>query len=111
MAIRTAMRCGTLVKFPVALSGFSTLADEVNQRVAAIIETASKASESTMADTEKRKISDLYASYLDTEAINAAGTDAVKPHLAAIAAIGTQQQLATALGKTLRADVDAREVV
>jgi endothelin-converting enzyme/putative endopeptidase len=88
-----------------SISGFSTLADIVNKRVAAIIEEAAKSNPAP--GTEKRKIADLYASYMNTGAIDANGMAALKPHLDEIAAIKDQHTLATALGHTLRADVDA----
>jgi putative endopeptidase len=87
------------------MSGFSTLADIVNKRVAGIIEEAAKSNAAP--GTEKRKIADLYASYMDEKAIDAHGMAALQPHLTEIAAIHTQRELATALGHTLRADVDA----
>jgi putative endopeptidase len=86
-------------------SGFSLLADIVNKRVAGIIEEAAKSKAAP--GTEKRKMADLYASYMDTAAIDAHGMAALKPHLAEIAAVKTQRELAAALGHTLRADVDA----
>ncbi|MBB5064697.1 M13 family metallopeptidase [Granulicella mallensis] len=88
-----------------SLTGFSLLADVVNKRVAGIIEEAVKAN--TAPGTEKRKIADLYASYMDEQAIDAHGMAALKPHLKEIAAISNQRELATALGHTLRADTDA----
>jgi putative endopeptidase len=84
-----------------SISGFSTLADIVNKRVALIIEGADKT------HPEQKKVADLYASYMDTAAIDAHGAVALKPHLETIAAIQSQHDLATALGQTLRADVDA----
>ena len=50
---------------------------------------------------------DLYKSYMDEAAIEAAGLKPLQPHLQAIAAISDKHQLARALGETLRADVDA----
>src|ERR1700678_4722324 len=88
-----------------SISGFSLLADVVNKRVAAIIEEAAKSKPA--AGSEKRKIADLYASYMDEKAIDANGMAALKPHLAEIASIKNQRELATALGRSLRADVDA----
>jgi len=89
----------------VSVSGFSTLANVVNKRVATIIEEA--AHSNAAAGTEKRKIAELYASYMDEGAIEAAGLTPLKPHLASIAAIKTPKELAYCLGETLRADVDA----
>jgi putative endopeptidase len=89
----------------VSMSGFSMLADIVNKRVAAIIEEVAKSNPAP--GTEKAKIADLYASYMDEKSIDAHGLEALKPHLASIAAIHTHRELSTALGHTLRADVDA----
>ena len=95
----------TLPPDRTGMSGFSNLADVVNKRVAGIIEEAAKSNAAP--GTEARKMADLYASYMDTAAIDAHGMAALKPHLDEIAAIHTQRELATALGHTLRADVDA----
>ena len=84
---------------------FATLADRSNKNVAAIIEQASASN--PVPGTPDRKISDLYASYMNEQAIEAAGLKPVQPQLAAIASIHTQRELAHALGLTLRTDVDA----
>src|SRR5271163_1288482 len=84
---------------------FTTLADLSNKRTAALIEEAAKANAPAGSDT--RKIADLYNSYMDEAAIEAAGLGPLKPHLDAIAAIKDKKELARALGETLRADVDA----
>jgi endothelin-converting enzyme/putative endopeptidase len=86
-----------------SISGFSTLADIVNKRVAALIEAAAK----SPASADKKKIADLYASYLDEKSIDAHGLASLKPHLEALNTIKTPHDLANALGLTLRADVDA----
>ncbi len=88
-----------------SVSGFSLLTDIANKRIAALIEEAAKSNSAP--GTEKRKIADLYASYMDEKAIDAHGLASLKPHLAEIAAIANQRELAAALGHTLRADVDA----
>lgn len=59
------------------------------------------------AGTPTRRIADLFSSFMDEAAIEAKGTTPLKPRLDAIAAIQDKQQLAHALGETLRADVDA----
>ena len=59
------------------------------------------------AGSNARKIADLYNSYMDEAAIEAKGLAPLTPSLAAIAAIHDQNELARALGETLRADVDA----
>jgi endothelin-converting enzyme/putative endopeptidase len=88
-----------------SISGFSTLADIVNKRVAGIIETTAKSNPAP--GTDAKKIADIYASYMDEKAIDAKGPTTLKSHLVEIDAIATPQQLATALGHSLRADVDA----
>ncbi len=73
--------------------------------MAGIIEGAEKAEAAP--GSEQRLIADLYRSYMDTDAIEAAGLGPLKARLDEIAAIGTQQDLARALGRMLRADTDA----
>jgi putative endopeptidase len=86
--------------------GVFTKLDEVsNKRTAALIEEASKPNAAPGSGT--RKIADLYNSYMDEAGIEAKGLTPLKPHLDAIAAIKDKRELALALGKTLRADVDA----
>src|SRR5271157_2216520 len=80
--------------------------DEVsNKRTAALIEEAAKANAASGSST--KKIADLYNSYMDEGGIEAKGLTPLKPHLDAIAAIKDKHELARALGKCLRADVDA----
>ena len=83
---------------------FSILADRSNRNVAAIIEEAAKSE--AAAGSNERKIADLYNAFMDEGAIEARGLKPLEPHLAAIAAIQNRHDLAIALGKTLRADVD-----
>jgi endothelin-converting enzyme/putative endopeptidase len=92
----------------VAMSGFSMLDSVVSQRVAGIIEEAVKST--AAAGTDQRRMADLYASYMDQKAIDEHGMAALQPQLAEIAAVHTRRELATALGRTLRADVDALNV-
>ena len=56
--------------------------------------------------SDARKVGDYYASYLDVDGIEAKGLAPLKPALERIAAISDARSLATALGGTLRADVD-----
>jgi putative endopeptidase len=88
-----------------AIGVFSVLSDLSFKQTASIIEDAAKAN--APAGSDERKIADLYHSYMDESAIESHGLAALKSHLAEIAAIHTQRQLAHALGLTLRADVDA----
>jgi len=81
---------------------FTKLDETSNKRTAALIEEAAKSSSPSM-----KKIADLYNSYMNEAGIEAKGLAPLKPQLDAIAAIKDKQELAFALGKTLRADVDA----
>jgi putative endopeptidase len=84
---------------------FSTLADQSDKRTAALIEESAKGG--GQPGSGPRKIGDLYNSYMDEAGIEAKGLAPVQPHLKEIAAISNKQQLAAALGESLRADVDA----
>ena len=83
---------------------FSKLSDATEKQTRGIIENLSK---SKSADgSEASQISDLYASFMDEKGIEFRGLAPLKPHLDAIAAIKNKQELARALGESLRADVD-----
>jgi len=84
---------------------FNLLADAANKRTSALIDEIAKSNPA--AGTENRKIADLYSSYMNDAEIEKRGLAPIKPHLDAIAAIKDKRQLATTLGHTLRADVDA----
>jgi len=88
-----------------SVGAFLTLRDKSDQRVKGLVEDAVKANAAP--GTNTRKIADLYHSYMDEAGIEAKGTAPLEPHLKAIAAIQDKKALAFALGKTLRADVDA----
>ena len=83
---------------------FTALSDLSNQRTAALIEEAAKAS--APGGSSSRKIADLYYSFMDEGGIEKKGLAPLRPHLEAIAAIHSKQELAHALGESLRADVD-----
>jgi putative endopeptidase len=87
------------------LSVFSALDDIANKNTAAIIEETAKSD--APAGSSKRKIADLYNSYMDEKAIDAKGGEPLQPHLKAVAAITNKKDLAYAMGQTLRSDVDA----
>jgi putative endopeptidase len=87
------------------LSVFSALDDIANKNTISIIETAAKSSEP--AGSPKRKIADLYNSFMDEKTINAKGVEPLQPHLKAIADIKDKKALAYALGQEVRSDVDA----
>lgn len=57
-----------------------------------------------------RKVADLYDSYMNEKAVEERGLKPLEPHLKEIAAIHNKEQLARALGQTLRADEDALNV-
>ncbi|MEY2412562.1 MAG: putative endopeptidase [Acidobacteriaceae bacterium] len=83
---------------------FSSLDDLSNKRMAGLIQEAVKSGSN---DPIKKKIADLYNSYMDEARIESKGITPLKPHLDAIQAIKDKKELARALGETLRADVDA----
>jgi len=84
---------------------FSTLADLSDKRTAGLIEEAAKGKMSN--GSSGLKIADLYNSYMNEATIETKGLAPLRPHLEAIAAIKNKTELATALGESLRADVDA----
>ncbi|HKT52667.1 MAG TPA: M13 family peptidase, partial [Candidatus Angelobacter sp.] len=83
---------------------FSKLADLTEKQTRGIIETVSKSKSAE--GSESRQIADLYASFMDEKGIESRGLTPLKSHLEAIAAIKNKQELARALGESLRADVD-----
>jgi len=89
----------------VEVDVFTKLADLSNKRTSDLIEEIAKSN--PPAGSASRKVADLYNSYMDEAAIEAKGLAPLRPHLEAIAAIHDKQELAHALGETLRADVDA----
>ena len=86
------------------LSVFAVLLDRSNKQVADLIEEEAKSNPA--AGSDARKIADVYNAFMDEQTIDALGTKPLQPHLDAIAAIYDKHDLALALGKTLRADVD-----
>jgi predicted metalloendopeptidase len=81
------------------------VAELTNQRTHELIKQAARANAPAGSDT--RKIGDYYTSYMDEAAIEAKGLGPLKAALDRIAAIEDKRGLATVLGGTLRADVDA----
>ena len=73
---------------------FNVLEDLSNDRMRGMIEAAAKQPGS--------KIGDLYASFLDADAVEGKGFAPVKPQLAAIGGIATRAAFAKALGDSLR---------
>jgi endothelin-converting enzyme/putative endopeptidase len=87
-----------------AVDVFDTLDDLSRKRTAEIIEEAAKSN--APAGSDKRKMADVYNTFMDESAIEAKGLDPLKEQLADLAAIQDRKQLSSALGRTLRADVD-----
>src|SRR6185312_11188474 len=88
-----------------AVEVFGELADRSDRQTSAIIARVAKSNPAP--GSEARKIADLYNSVLDLKAIDTRGMAPLHAQLAAIAAIHSRDDLARALGLTLRADVDA----
>lgn len=94
-------------EIPSDRASYSTSAirtEVTTKRVADLIQEAAKAAP---AGSEARKVGDFYATYMDEAAIEAKGLAPLQPTLDRIAAIKDAKSLAHALGRTLRADVDA----
>jgi putative endopeptidase len=83
---------------------FLQVFQKAEQRNAELIRTiaASKAP----AGSSQRKIADYYAAFMDTAGIERHGLAPLQPQLERIGAIANKEQLATLLGRGLRADVD-----
>jgi predicted metalloendopeptidase len=79
------------------------LQELADQRTADLIRAAAA---SGKAGADARRVGDYFASYLDQDAIDARGLAPIRPALDAIAAIGDRTALASALGGSMRADVD-----
>jgi putative endopeptidase len=87
-----------------SVSAFSMLEDVNDQRTASLIEEIGKSPGEE--GSGRRKIRDLYESFMDEAEIERKGLDPLKPQLAEIAALKDKRELAILLGKNLRADVD-----
>jgi predicted metalloendopeptidase len=84
---------------------FVILLDQVDRQVADLIRDPANAA--GPAGSDRRKIGDYYAAFMDTTAIESAGLAPLRPTLDSIAGIRDRRGLARFLGITLRADVDA----
>jgi len=93
-------------EIPADRSGYGTgamLTELTAKRTAELI----KAAAASAADgSDAKKVGDYYASFMDEAAIEAQGLTALAPELAAIAKVANKAELSTAIGSTLRADVD-----
>ena len=86
-----------------AWGSFAILAEEASRRTVELIQEAEKASST---EPDARKVGDFYAAFMDEAGIEAKGARPLARELAAIAAIGSKEELAAFLGGQLRADVD-----
>ncbi|HEX7738841.1 MAG TPA: M13-type metalloendopeptidase [Marmoricola sp.] len=75
---------------------FVTLADEAEQQVKVIIE---ELAANGAADPDARKIGDLYASFMDEDAVEALGAEPLEPIFAEIDALTDVAQLGAYLGR------------
>src|SRR6202789_4102057 len=80
------------------------LAEQNDQRVAALIREAAGSTPPAGSDT--RKVADYYGSYMDDKSIEARGLSVLQPTFDRIVSIKDRAGLAQFLGTTLRADVD-----
>src|SRR5262245_33036046 len=83
---------------------FAVLADQTRKQTVDLIQEAAKAGAN--ASEEARKTGDFYSSFMDEAAIESKGIDPLKPQLDKVAAVKDRQDLARAIGESLRADVD-----
>jgi putative endopeptidase len=82
---------------------FYTMRDRVESDVRKIIESALTAAAEP--GTETRKIADLYASFMDTEAVADAGITPIAEELAAVRSAADRTELAALLGRLQRVGV------
>ena len=85
------------------ISNFSLIDEAVQKDLKVMLEGAAA---DRAADGERRQMGDYYAAFMDEESIAAKGAAPITTELAAIAEIADKKALATALGESLRADVD-----
>ncbi|AUM18520.1 MULTISPECIES: M13 family metallopeptidase [Rhodococcus] len=87
-----------------ALDGaFRTLFDKAEVDVRTLIEEA--AASSAEPGTDAQRIGDLYASFMDTETVEAAGLDPIAGELAAVADAADRNALAAVLGRLQRVGI------
>jgi putative endopeptidase len=87
-----------------SLGAFQVVGEVVDRRNSEIIEGAGRAN--PRAGTDQRRIADYYAAYLDTAALDRIGLAPLHAHFRRIDAIANVHDLSTALGASLRTDVD-----
>ncbi len=79
---------------------------EIDERTGKQLNDLVQAAVSAEAGTEERKVGDFYTAFMNTDAIEKAGTAPLKDRLDQIDAIKTRADLTRYLGSQLRADVD-----
>jgi putative endopeptidase len=82
---------------------FAEIAELTDKRVSELVQDAAK---NAPPGSDARRVGDYYATFMDEATIESKGLAPMQPQLDAIAAIADAKGLATALGKTIRADVD-----
>jgi len=87
-----------------SVGGFYIADQETEKQLESLIADIGKSTPA--ADSDAGKVKTLYESFLDTKAIDAAGMTPIQADLARFEQIANKQQLATALGSNVRADVD-----
>ncbi|AFL90408.1 endothelin-converting enzyme [Terriglobus roseus DSM 18391] len=87
------------------VSAFSLLSDRALVHTTAIV--TDPELDAAPADSDGRKIADLYKAYMDENAIQANGRATLDGYLETILAVKNRHDLATELGRSLRNDVDA----
>ncbi|MFI7385446.1 M13 family metallopeptidase [Streptomyces sp. NPDC049813] len=78
---------------------FVQLVDVAERQVREIIQEIAAGADTGLDPAEARKIADLYASFMDEEAVEARGLDPVRPLLQEVAGLGDVRQLAAFLGR------------
>ena len=93
-------------EIPADRSGISnfSLIDEALQKDLKVMLEGAAADRAAIGD--RRQMGDYYAAFMDEESIAAKGVAPIKAELETIANIADKKALATALGESLRADVD-----
>ncbi len=87
-----------------SIGSFLTAYKKAQKETAELIRNAAKGNPPE--GSNKRKIADYYAAYMDTSAIDKHGLKPLKPELSAIEGIHSRKDLARVLGSRLRQDVD-----
>ncbi|WP_109474026.1 M13 family metallopeptidase [Ornithinimicrobium cavernae] len=86
---------------------FDILRENAEADVRALIEESATAGADAAPGSAERKVGDLYASFMDTERINALGTDPLLGDLRAIAAVADPSQVVRESARLQRGGVDA----